>query len=64
METNNWWPITKVKYALGVLLTLNGATLVAALNGTISWREAGTTAIISTLPILAAYLKSSDTNET
>ena len=48
----------KVKYALGVALTLNGATLVAWLNGEITGKQALVTVVTTDLPVVAAYLTS------
>ena len=46
----------KVKFALGTALSLNGATLIAYLNGTIDGKSALIAAITTDLPVLVAYL--------
>jgi xanthine/uracil/vitamin C permease (AzgA family) len=47
----------KIKYALGVALSLNAATIVALVSGTIGWREALAAILAADLPVLAGYLK-------
>lgn len=53
----NWFAIeTKIKYAAGVMLALDGATIIAALNGSTSWKDALIAIVSIDLPVLAGYL--------
>lgn len=56
----NWLALeTKIKYAAGVMLALDGAGILAALNGSTSWKDALVAIIGIDLPVIVGYLKSS-----
>jgi hypothetical protein len=57
----NWLALErKVRYAFGVMLGLNGATVISALNGSASWREALVAIVFTDLPVATAYLVKSE----
>lgn len=56
----NWLALEpKIKAVAAIALTLNGATIIAALNGTTSWRDALALIVVTDAPAIAGYLKSS-----
>jgi hypothetical protein len=48
----------KIAAALATALTLDGATIVGALNGDLTWRQAAVALIGLDLPVLVGYLRS------
>lgn len=56
----NWLSLEpKIKAVAAVAVALNGATLLAALSGTTSWRDALALVLATDGPAIAGYLKSS-----
>jgi hypothetical protein len=56
----NWFALeTKIKYAAGVMLALDGATIIAALNGSTTWKDALIGIVSIDLPVIVGYFKSS-----
>ncbi len=58
MNKLNWGEIlTKVRFAAYTALAVNTVSILAALNGTLSWKAVGVGVVASVLPVVVAYLK-------
>lgn len=56
----NWLKLEpKIKAAAAAMLALDAASIIAALNGSTSWRDALVAIVGIDLPVLVGYLKSS-----
>lgn len=55
--------IRKMKYAAGVVLTINAAIVVAMISGATTWQDGLKGIVIATLPTLTAYLVSNGKDE-
>lgn len=49
----------KIKAVAAAAIALDGATILAELNGSITWRDALAAIVAIDLPAIAGYLKSS-----
>lgn len=59
-EKPNWLALeTKIKYAAGAMLALDAASILAALNGSTSWKDALIAVAGIDLPVIIGYLKRS-----
>lgn len=57
----NWLALEpKIKAVAAAALVLDGATILAELNGTIGWRDAISAIVAIDLPAIAGYLRSDE----